>query len=230
VANRRKQPEIIPPKKMGRPSEFSEETVTAICGRMAQGETLSKVCTDPQMPAKNTVLRWLEAHEDFRTRYARARQLLMDHWADLIIDIAWDDSRDAYVDAQGNKRWDHENIQRSRLKVDTLKWLMSKISPKRYGDKLALAAEGPEGDKLHRIERVIIGWQKDDPAPPPPPPAQLTFQPLPANLAPEILARLVTSIRNCVPDAVDRPPGEVLDEIFQVVDEALMARYGSARA
>lgn len=30
----------------------------------------------------------------------------------------------------------HENINRSRLKVDTRKWLMSKLAPKRYGEKV----------------------------------------------------------------------------------------------
>jgi hypothetical protein len=32
-------------------------------------------------------------------------------------------------------------VQRARLKVDTLKWIMSKLAPKRYGDWPELAAE-----------------------------------------------------------------------------------------
>jgi len=32
----------------------------------------------------------------------------------------------------------NEVLQRSRLRVDTRKWIMSKILPKRYGDKLAV--------------------------------------------------------------------------------------------
>jgi terminase small subunit-like protein len=36
---------------------------------------------------------------------------------------------------------DHARVQRARLKVGTLKWIMSKLAPKRYGDWPELAAE-----------------------------------------------------------------------------------------
>ena len=35
-----------------------------------------------------------------------------------------------------------ENIQRSRLRIDTRKWLMSKLNPKVYGDKLDMTTNG----------------------------------------------------------------------------------------
>ena len=35
-----------------------------------------------------------------------------------------------------------ENIQRSRLRVDSRKWLASKLLPKKYGDKLDVNQSG----------------------------------------------------------------------------------------
>jgi hypothetical protein len=35
-----------------------------------------------------------------------------------------------------------EHVQRSRLRVDTLKWIMGKLAPKKYGDKIEVEQTG----------------------------------------------------------------------------------------
>ncbi len=57
---------------------------------------------------------------------------------DEALEIADDASGDWTVDKDGKKGVDHENIQRSRLRVDTRKWAAGKMAPKKYGDKLDL--------------------------------------------------------------------------------------------
>src|SRR5438477_6507509 len=116
---------------MARPSEFSEETIILICERMQEGQTLSRICKDPELPDRTTVYRWLEAHCEFRDRYARAREGLMDFYADGIINVAWDTSKDT-IKSGGRKGKDICNtewVQRSRLKVDSMKFLMSNLHP-----------------------------------------------------------------------------------------------------
>ncbi len=61
---------------------------------------------------------------------------------DEALEIADDASGDWAVDKDGKKTLDHENIQRSRLRVDTRKWAAGKLAPKRYGDKLQHTGEG----------------------------------------------------------------------------------------
>jgi len=39
---------------------------------------------------------------------------------------------------------DHEHIQRARLRVDTRKWILSKMLPKVYGDKFQVGGDGGE--------------------------------------------------------------------------------------
>jgi len=39
--------------------------------------------------------------------------------------------------------------------VDTRKWLLSKLAPKKWGDKLELSGD-PENPLLQKIERVIV--------------------------------------------------------------------------
>ena len=127
-------------RKTGRPSLYTEALAAEICRRLAEGETLRSVCRDPAMPNKATILRWLadKAKADFRARYTYAREMQADALFDEALEIADDASGDWFTDKDGKKALDHENIQRSRLRVDTRKWAAGKMAPKKYGDKLDL--------------------------------------------------------------------------------------------
>ena len=124
--------------KRGRPTKYTDKLAAAICTRLAEGESLRKICAGDDMPDKSTVLRWLfdGEHDEFSERYARARQAQAELRADEIIDIADDSSGDTITDEKGNKTVNHEYITRSRLRVDARKWIASKLLPKVYGDKL----------------------------------------------------------------------------------------------
>lgn len=161
-------PEIIPPEdKPKRPGEFTDEIFQQVCDRMAGGEGLRKICEDPQMPSRQTFLRWIEKDSGRQAQYTAAREALMDWYAEEILTIAWDSSRDT-IPADGKKpaRCDNEWVNRSRLKVDTLKFLMAKLHPKRYGDKppeqqaerdLKISWQNAsEADRINRIELVGI--------------------------------------------------------------------------
>jgi hypothetical protein len=125
--------------KTGRPSSFSQAMADLICERLAKPESLRSICEDETMPSKTTVLRWLRQSDEFRTQYARAREDQADAFADEILDIADDGRRDYVPDEDGHKVVDHDHIQRSKLRVETRKWLMGKMAPKKYGDRLQLA-------------------------------------------------------------------------------------------
>lgn len=124
---------------MARPSSFSQDIADAICERLASPESLRSICDDEDMPSKTTVLRWLRQNEEFRAQYARAREDQADAFADEILDISDDGRRDYVPDEDGHEVVDHDHIQRSKLRVETRKWLMGKMAPKKYGDRLQLA-------------------------------------------------------------------------------------------
>lgn len=85
------------------------------------------------MPCQSTIYKWLRDVEGFSQQYARAREDQADFYLDEIIEISDDVSTDTLVDGEGNERTNNEAIQRSKLKVDTRKWVMSKLAPKKYG-------------------------------------------------------------------------------------------------
>ena len=146
---------------MSRPSNYTPEQASLICERIANGESLREICRGDGMPDKATVLRWLGKPENdaFRDQYARAREAQADHFAEEILEIADDGSNDwmkRQSDAGAIEAPDHEHIQRSRLRVDSRKWLMSKMAPKKYGDKVDHTLAGPDGGPVQVIRRTIV--------------------------------------------------------------------------
>jgi hypothetical protein len=134
---------------VGRPSDYTQETASLICERLVEGESLRSICRDEAMPAIRTVFLWLGKHEAFMQQYAHARESQADTYADEIIDIADDGSGDWIIDSDGNKRVDQDCIARSRLRVDSRKWIASKLKSKKYGEKVE---QTHVGDK----ERPIV--------------------------------------------------------------------------
>jgi hypothetical protein len=124
--------------KPGRPSAYTKALGDSICSQIADGKSLRAICAKTGMPSKSMVLRWLDAEsaQQFRDQYARAREAQADLLAEEMLEIADDSSLDVLTDKDGNERPNTEFVTRSRLRVDTRKWLASKMAPKRYGDKI----------------------------------------------------------------------------------------------
>lgn len=143
--------------KTGRPSEFTEEIADEICDRISSGESLRRICSDEGMPSKTSVFRWLYNNKEFCFQYARAREVQADSLADEILDICDDGSNDTYTDEEGNVRVNTDVIARSRLRVDTRKWIASKLKPRVYGEKIQQELTGANGGPVqHTITREIL--------------------------------------------------------------------------
>lgn len=116
-------------KKIGRPSIYSTQLADAICAKVAGGQALLHVCEEDGFPAQATVFRWLNDKEEFREKYARAREIQIERMALDALAIADDPNEDP---------------QSRRVRVDTRKWILSKWAPKRYGDKLEVEQTGEQ--------------------------------------------------------------------------------------
>jgi len=129
---------------MGRISIYSDDLADEILDRLASGETLRGICRSKHIPPASTVRGWVVDNKGpgFAERYARARAMGMDEMADEIVEIADDIANDTLLDSDGNARANSEWISRSRLRVDSRKWLMSKVAANLYGDKLDVAVTG----------------------------------------------------------------------------------------
>lgn len=153
-----KKPEIVArspkPKKpakakkpTGRPSKYTQELADEICEMLAMGYSIRTVCRPEHMPSIQTFFRWLRMYPEFNEQYAHAKQEAADAMAEDILDIAddgtndWMEKQDASGDMVG---WmlNGEHVQRSKLRIESRKWLMAKMKPRKYGDKLDMTTNG----------------------------------------------------------------------------------------
>jgi hypothetical protein len=109
------------------------------------------------MPDKSTVWLWnVDNREGFSNRYARARELQAQGLADELLEIADDGRNDWMERAEGlTPELNSENIQRSRVRIDTRKWLLSKMLPRIYGDKSEVALTGPNGGPVQSVAVTV---------------------------------------------------------------------------
>ena len=142
----------------GRPSVYTPEVAAEVCERLALGESLRAICRDDHMPAEATVRGWaLDDKEGFFAQYERARLLQAHNMFDETLDIADDKQQDVVVDENGIRTVNGELVQRSRLRVDTRKWYLSKVLPKVYGDKTHMELTGiDEGPVSIAVTRRIV--------------------------------------------------------------------------
>lgn len=131
----------------GRPSIYTDELVSEICARIASGESLRSICKSDNMPVMSTIMLWLVdgKHPNFSEQYAEARRIQAETLADELFDISDDASNDWMVrngkEDEPGYVLNGEHVQRSRLRLDTRKWYLSKVLPK-FADKQQVEHSG----------------------------------------------------------------------------------------
>ncbi len=145
-------------RQRGRPTVYTPEIAAEVCERLKHTGSLRKVCSAEDMPHEATVRTWVaDDRGGFATHYARAREIGFGRLAEDVLEIADDGTNDTYLDEDGEERKNRDVIERSRLRVDTRKWLLARVLPKIYGDKVALtgADGGPLQIQAVRFAEVV---------------------------------------------------------------------------
>lgn len=141
----------------GRPSIHSKELEDRILTEIAtSSKSLRTICKDETLPSVTTVLKWLREIPEFAAQYARAKEEQADFMCEEMIDIADDGSNDTIRGVKPNgqeyEMEDKEWTSRSKLRVETRKWLAAKLKPKKYGDKIDVTSGGEP------IQKTVIKW------------------------------------------------------------------------
>ncbi len=110
---------------MARKTVTTPENKAKVLELISDGLSVREICRQENMPARKTIYQWIREDEDFGNNYARACAWRADTLFDEIEDIA---------DGDGD-------VARDRLRIDARKWKLSKMQPKKYGDRLELDGE-----------------------------------------------------------------------------------------
>jgi hypothetical protein len=147
-----------PARKRGQQTRYEPALADEILDRLAAGESLRAICADPNMPSHVTVLRWVKDNpgvdengaNGFADQYARVRAATYELMADDVIAIG--DS-----DILINGLPDNALVQRNRLMCDNRKWLLSKLLPRQFGDKVTQELTGdPDRPLVTMIQLVPV--------------------------------------------------------------------------
>ena len=132
---------------MSRPSIFTEELASEICRRLSLGESARQICRGDDMPVMSTLMKWLTEPDKiaFSEQNARARDCQADFYADEIIDIA--DELGEGVDSNA--------INIARLRIDSRKWKVARMSPRKYGDKQQIDHTSSDDSFMPTIIKLI---------------------------------------------------------------------------
>ena len=126
---------------MGRPSKYTPELADHICRRLAIGDSMRKVCSDPEMPDITTVFKWIREKPEFAQQYARAKDESAHAHSERILEV---------VDRVLN---DEVNPNAARVAIDALKWTAARMMPKRFGDRVDANLSGDITVIVDKVEQ-----------------------------------------------------------------------------
>ena len=113
--------------------EQKQKVLTLIFNDVSGGLALRRSLKDRNLPAI-TFYKWMDKYPDKAKQYARATEIRSELMAEDILSICDSTGDDIITNELGQEITNHNVIQRDRLRVDTRKWLMSKMMPKKYGN------------------------------------------------------------------------------------------------
>lgn len=157
----KKQKKALKPKrKIGSPSTYTKEMGEEICQKISTADYgLKRLCIEnPHWPCRQNILEWRIKIVDFGVMYAKAKQEQVETLMDDCIDIADDNSRDDIIrmnkDGEEYEVCNTEWINRSRLRIDTRKFLAQKLAPRIYGDKVDDKRQPDNAELLEEIRQL----------------------------------------------------------------------------
>lgn len=159
TVNPKPKKEAKPKRPPGRPSSYSPELADRICEKIAISDKgLHRICAEnPEFPEPETIRAWKWRHPEFAAKYARAKEEQQEWIIEGAVDIADDGSNDTYIDEECKPRVDHDHIQRSKLRVDTRKWVAARLARKRFGDKVDVNHGGQADNPIQALYQQITG-------------------------------------------------------------------------
>jgi hypothetical protein len=124
---------------VGRPTAYNDEIAEKICEHLAAGWSLVRTCQQEGYPNASTVFTWQQKHPEFREKYEDAQQRRTEFLSEQLTDIADETTGD---------------VQRDKLRVDTRKWVLARMNPKRWGDRVETNHTGSV--EIQQIKRTIV--------------------------------------------------------------------------
>lgn len=124
-----------------RSNEEVRELMPELCALVAEGKTVRQVAKHFGVSA-GTILRWVGIDEKHTEQYTRAREAASDLFENDIIEAAM-----SVIP---------ETAAADRVKIDALKWVAARRSPKKYGDRITQDHTSTDGSMVQQPTRIVL--------------------------------------------------------------------------
>ncbi len=140
--------DYVPPAR----KDYTDEDMLMVLHRLAEGELLTDICKDKDMPASSTFMKYVSRDPVLAREYKRARKIRAVNWCDDIIKIADDDEVDGYIDEAGKPIWNYQHIQRTKMRIQARQWIIKADLPEIFGDKVQVDHSGAVGGGSEKVD------------------------------------------------------------------------------
>lgn len=106
--------------------------------------------------SSKTFYELMEQFPDLVKRYARACEARAESIFEDILEIADEANADLTISEKGQLIVNGEAVQRSKLRVDARKWVLSKLDPKKYGEKQQLEHSGEINSNKPDLSKLSV--------------------------------------------------------------------------
>lgn len=142
--------------------EDKDKIFNSIISDIENGASLRSVLRKNDMPSSSTFFIWVDEDIQKSKQYERAIELRSEFLFDEMFEIADNQGADVGTDKDGNQVINPNIVQRNRLQIDVRKWALSKMMPKKFGDKLDMTTGGEKLNTTPNIINVKIIESNDD--------------------------------------------------------------------
>jgi hypothetical protein len=115
-----------------------EKTFNSILLCIEEGQSLRSVLKREGMPTTTTFYEWIDKDEQKSLHYARACESRSELKFESIEQDYMEEPQRDPVSGKIDAGW----VQLQRLKIDSKKWELGKLQPKKYGDKIQTELSG----------------------------------------------------------------------------------------
>lgn len=115
--------------------------VEAICDRVVLEQISFNQAIKESTINLMSFYRWVAKYEELQPCYNYAREIRSDTLFEEIVNIA-DSVNDDIIHTENGPVENHHVINRDRLRIDARKWVVAKMQPKKYGDKMEVEQTG----------------------------------------------------------------------------------------
>ncbi|SRR6056297_1066730 len=122
-------------------TKMTSEDFESICFDLERTHKgLLSICIDNGYNTESPFRNFMRDDDELELRYTRAREKQIDYLEDLLREVTFNEGRDSEVIERVNTGGNH--VARDRLKADTLKFILSKLRPTKYGNKVEVTHKG----------------------------------------------------------------------------------------